>query len=375
VTLSHHTDTADAERLASEAPILTRWAYRKARWRFRLNSSARADLYTWLSILLKRGQRVDHALATLYHIETSGGERAAASPIGRVIPTWIADMRFNGVPLSRLMEGWLPPSEYLVFAALSRTGLAPDALAYLAHTTKVSADVMRTLFAMGMQVYFTVIGVVGLGFVFSSMVPELLMGVNPRLYTANVVALLAMSDFFATYGVLIVVGLAALPGLFVWTTHSLTGRVRDRLDGWMLFRQYRDVQGAILLRAIASLLSANRGFFEALDALHESAPPYLRYHIDEIRRFRSFRPYAAMRATGLEFPSTAAITTIGVVMETTKAPQEIQRFADEWQAHTARAVESGARRLMVIYQGIIYALGLWLILAFNDVFSLTEKIQ
>jgi hypothetical protein len=372
---SSQIDAAAAERLAADAPELSARTYRAARLRVRYNATTRATFYKWLSILLARGQSLDEALATLYHIETNGGQNPAASPLARVIPTWISAMKYDGEPLTRLLKGWIPPGEYLVLSALAKTGLTAPPLAYLAKTTKRSSKLVWSLFAVGSQLYLTICGVVVLAFAFASIVPDLLLGIQPRFYTANIVILLSITNFFTAYGVPIIAVIVALPIVVVVSLARLTGRWRDRIDQWPLYRQYRDIEGAVMLRAVGSLITAGRSFFEALDDLHDAATPYLRDHIEDILLHRSLRPFAAMRATGREFPSPETITTLGVVMEGPDPANEIQAFADEWQTHTTELVADAAEGFRATYQGILYALVLWLLLAFNDIFSLTEKIQ
>ncbi|MCY9828828.1 hypothetical protein [Vibrio chagasii] len=62
-----------------------------------------------------------------------------------------------------------------------------------------------------------------------------------------------------------------------------TGQARAQVDGFPIYKQYRQIQSTNLLTSIANQLSAGVGIREALDVVQSSASPYLRSHIHVMR--------------------------------------------------------------------------------------------
>jgi type II secretory pathway component PulF len=367
-------DTAAAERLAAGAQEMTRWQARRARWSFRLSTQQRSTFYKWLATLRARGQRLDVALATIYYIDTNGGENTA-SPLARAIPGWIAAMKFDGEPIDRVLRGWVSPAEQMILSALAKTGLSAPALAHLAATTKTSQKLIWSLVGISAQVYLTLLVGIALGYVFASLLPDLLLGVPIKLYSNNIIILKAAGEYLTRYGLLVLALLIVAPVAIVYSLSRLTGPYRHRLDAWPIYQQYRDIQGALMLRAVATLIAAGKGFFEALELLQDVTSPYLAYHIEAILEHQSSRPYAAMRETGLEFPNGITITTLGVVMEGPDPSKALLEFSDEWQEYTNTLIADSGQHFLSLFRGVLYGLALWLVMTFNDIYNLFERIQ
>ncbi|HEY0295246.1 MAG TPA: hypothetical protein VGC69_07925 [Bordetella sp.] len=278
---------ADSARLLAQAETWSRWmAWIQARldaWRFR---TLRADYYGYLAEMLRalQGRKT-----LLDHFEDDARRYGPASVRGRLSRHWARRYQETGGDLAAAWTGVLPADECLLIAAGQQAGgeALVAVLRDLAHvvqlvrtvrdellaTTAAGVAAMLVAFALLCAVpYFTV---PRLQHVFQGLPGEYLGPVARALY--------ALADGVRDSFVVWIFGLPAGVALILWSLPNLTGRLRGRLDRFLVWRLYRDFH-AIRFLAMLCVLLRRRGNIdtrlrEALSGLAWNARPWLAAHV------------------------------------------------------------------------------------------------
>ncbi|WP_144638667.1 general secretion pathway protein [Bordetella genomosp. 13] len=252
-------------------------------WRFR---AARADYYAYLAEVLValRGRKT---LLDLF--EDDARRYGAATVRGRLAQRWARRYQESGGDLAAAWADALPADECLLVASAQAAGgeALAEVLRDLARAVRLvrglrdelTVTLAAGLAALGVAIallcavpYFTV---PRLQHVFQGLPPEYLGPLTRRLYAlADAVRrLLPLWSFALPAGALLV----------LWSLPNFTGRTRPALDGWAVWRLYRDFH-AVRFLAMLSVLLRQRGNIdtrlrEALAIFAWNARPWLAGHV------------------------------------------------------------------------------------------------
>lgn len=81
-----------------------------------------------------------------------------------------------------------------------------------------------------------------------------------------------------TFGVIVTVSLIAVSV----SLPLLTGEIRNKLNNWPIYRQYRLIQTSSLLYSLGNLTAAKYGLLDSLSNIKQHASPFLTWHIDKM---------------------------------------------------------------------------------------------
>ncbi|WP_331000018.1 hypothetical protein [Bordetella ansorpii] len=260
-----------------------RGAERLDAWRFR---AMRADYYAYLAevLLALQGRK------TLLDLFEDDARRYGLSTVrGRLAQRWARRYQESGGDLAAAWADALPADECLLVASAQAAG--GDALAEVLRDLARAVQLVRGLrdellvtmaaglAALGVTLallcavpFFTV---PRLQQVFQGLPPDYLGPLTRRLY--------ALADAVRYALPLWSFALPAGVALVLWSLPNLTGRVRTGLDGWAVWRLYRDFH-AIRFLAMLSVLLRQRGNIdtrlrEALATFAWNARPWLAGHV------------------------------------------------------------------------------------------------
>lgn len=93
-------------------------------------------------------------------------------------------------------------------------------------------------------------------------------------------ASLAFGEFSATWGSFLVVSLLIFIIVCFSSLPFFSGSIRNAVDNFPLYRQYRLIQISTLLRSMSDLSQAGFGLKQILIQLKENTTPYLRSHVN-----------------------------------------------------------------------------------------------
>lgn len=269
--------------------------------------ASRADYYAYVAALMvaQGGRRslrdVFENDARRYGLRTARGRLSAA---------WCHSFESSGGNLAQTWRDVFPVNDLSLLALAQRDGVQalPEALAELAHTTRLVNEVRRTLISTSLA------GVIA-GLAVLLMLASIPLFTVPRLqhifYAVSIDdtgsatrALYASADLIAL-GLpwLIVGGCAGVAGLNV-ALSRWTGPLRMRLDNWPVLGLYRDFQAIRFLLALTLVVrqdgSVDTRLRPALHALGEQAAPWLAAHLNAmVIRLDSGETGAAVFDTGL----------------------------------------------------------------------------
>lgn len=252
-------------------------------WRFR---ARRADYYAYLAEVL---QALQGRKTLLDLFEDDARRYGPATVRGRLALRWAQRYQETGGDLAAAWAEALPADECLLVASAQAAGgdALGDVLRDLARAVRLVRALRDELLvtlaaglaAMGVTIallcavpFFTV---PRLQQVFQALPPDYLGPLTRRLY--------ALADAVRYALPLWSFALPAGAALVLWSLPNLTGRVRSALDGWAVWRLYRDFH-AVRFLAMLSVLLRQRGNIdtrlrEALATFAWNARPWLAGHV------------------------------------------------------------------------------------------------
>lgn len=213
------------------------------------------------------------------------------TPRGQLSAHWAQRYKDKGGDLALTFEGTLPREDI----ALIRMGQAAGAGALpstLRDLARISLLIRR---AKGVFFGATVMGILAATVVLICLIvtplftvpklrdtfilpPEYLPGIAVKLY--------AFSAFVESYLVLILLVLAAIVYTIVWSLPNLTGSFRRKLDRYFIWRLYRDLQGALFLAVLSTMVKKRQNVSDnlvnSLAQMREGTTPWRRWHIEKM---------------------------------------------------------------------------------------------
>ncbi|EAA9929269.1 pilus assembly protein PilR, partial [Salmonella enterica] len=185
-----------------------------------------------------------------------------------------------------------------------------------------------------------------------SLIPELEKMSSPDTWEGALGFLYALTVFTDSHG-LIVAGILVVAVVWIfwslprWTRPDGVRRLADGVVPWSV---YKDIQGAVFLLNMASLLAAQVPLLNALQLQIRFASPWLAVRLDAIiARVEEGEHFGlALRNSGCDFPSREAANFLSLLTRGDGAPDVIARYGERWLEQTLERVNGRANRIRLL---------------------------
>lgn len=224
-------------------------------WRARRAFSAvRHEVYESIgNSMLKDGVPLRTCLTKLVARASKDGD-----PLAALYSKWLrrmGDARTRG-EFTACVKDDIPQTDYMVLVGFERAGKLAEGLVYQAglirRMRKMRSEFVLTLVKPGIAVTAAIL----LSAFFSSVTKNFLDVFPMEKWSALAQIMFRYTLFVGDHLLLIVLGLFALTGAFVWSLPNWGGALRHRLDNYLPYVVYRDYMAFSTLVVLASLLSS-----------------------------------------------------------------------------------------------------------------------
>jgi type II secretory pathway component PulF len=249
-------------------------------------SAMRADYYEYLADMLEGL----HGRKTLRDLFDDDAYRYGQGSVrGRLARRWSHALEACGGDLATAWAGSMPPEELALLHAAQAGGAGAlnAALRDLARAARVVEEALRifrdTLLAALIALCVALALACAVPYFTAPRLQAVFQAVPPAHHGALTRGLFAFADV-VRHGMPILAACGAGGiWLLLWSLPNLTGPLRARLDGWLVWRLYRDVN-AIRFLAMLAVLVRQRGnvdvrLRQALSMQADQAGPWLSWHI------------------------------------------------------------------------------------------------
>lgn len=340
------------------------------RWLLRrqFGASTRKRIYDSLGVLVANNVLLMTALQDLYASASDEGRKprkAAAMIIGDLI-----DQVAEGSSLSEALAYWVDPQEASVIAAGEESGdlrtALKDVIELLDSRARINtAALTMILYPGGLGMVMVAVLVVVSLFV----VPKLTAIADPNDWERFARGLYLLSEFVIHYGVFVLAGTVAVVGFMGWSMANLVGPIRitlDRLPPWNI---YRRIQGSIFLLNLGSMLKAGVKLNDSLAISERHAGPWLKERVRGAINGTSvgYNFGEALGNSGFEFPDRESIRYLRTLSSLDGFDVSLSDFAQSSLKTTTKAVEVGAKVLMVCALALIVMFVLLVVGAISDI--------
>jgi type II secretory pathway component PulF len=322
--------------------------------RLSVSGKARGALYESLRVMLENNVPMLEALKVLYDQHSTKGKRpnAGMALMVRQALLSVQSGRDNS-SLASGLAGWIPSHEQMLLAAGEKGRGLPAALASAAYVQEQIAKMRGVILAsMALPVMFLV-AIGGILTYFSFSVMPIFTGMVPdRFWQGPAATLRGMTNLVTHWGIVILLGVAALAFLIGWSFPRWTGRYRILADKLPPYSLYRIFQGASFMIAFAAMIASGTKVGDALQQMRRNASPWLEERlfamITHINRGKQVGD--AMALSGHGFPDHQVIERLQIFTRFRNAGEALESVARKWLAdiNTQIAAQMGALKFIVL---------------------------
>lgn len=337
--------------------------------RFSFTSEHRKRFYEALAFGLENGKKLSDALIFIRKVHTDFDKKW--HPFQLLCDAFLESLADNSNnSFEMVLADWVPLEE----AALISAGLNSDqTVASLKQAVKLvesRQEISQVVLKISGYPLVFVSLVIGLIYITTTkVVPTLSQLSDTSNWTGSLLGVKLLADFTHNYGVLTLLVLAALIGAIIYSVPRWTGRLRNVADRFMPWSVYKDIQGAVFIMNMASLLKANIKTIDALYLLHDFSSPWLQEKISDtvswVRQGNSLG--AALMESGHKFPSREAVSQLVLLSEGDGGSELIGNFGEHWLKQTIKKVNKQANMIMLVSLLMLACLFLVLISVVADI--------
>ncbi len=302
-----------------------------ARLQFRLAAKNRTQLWRRISWLSDSGIPIALALDYMYDSKTT-----SASGLRFISHQRVA---MRGVGFADGAKGWIPEEE-LILIKVTQEGSIADGFRQAARVAEARSKLRATIYT-GM-IYPGIMLLAGGAAI--AILPGKALKVMRNLIDIEhwppvSKSVLWFSEFIAVWGIPLAVLVILILILSVWAAPKWTGKLRNFLEWYPIFLLYRRFSAPEILSAWLALMQAGIQRVKALAQLEEGLPPYLAWHLQEIRS-RLYRGVAIEQAfdTGLFSPET--LDDLRIYERVGNFDVNAEQFAEQEIARSLQKLES-----------------------------------
>lgn len=207
----------------------------------------------------------------------------------------------EGETLQDLFRGFAPASDQLLLATVDDAKDKVSALESLADTIAFKQRSLKTL-AVNLAVPLVAVPLVGgICLLTSEIVASIAKSAPAGVWTGFNGFVRALADFINAYWILTLGGIGAAVTAVVMSLPRWTGIVRSKVEELPIYDLYRNYNAAIVLSALAMIISNGKTLREALDILRQGSPQWLAWQLKLIIHSLEDNPtdYASAFSKGL----------------------------------------------------------------------------
>lgn len=328
-----------------------------------LSTTDRIGLYEKMADYLDEGISLDNILLTLSQ-EYLGAGFLGFDSRGVMLYSWFKDIE-SGIPLSKAMMPWIPPSEFMLIQAGEESGTLSQAFKNaVTATSAVSGMIGAVIAAMAYPVMLLVILimiVVGFSLFAVPMLTELK---DPSTWPSASQSLYTLSQIVVHKWWLISLSFILLVTVVAWSMKNLSGDIRKYLDKIPPWNMYRAFQSSIFLISVSAMMKTGKPIFESIDQLNAASSKYVSSHLRVILgHLNSGSPTGKSLCNGFFSKETEIDIKISSKTSNIEGSMEIiGRKAIKSSISTINAISSIVKTLAMIFvAGFIF----WIYYAFH----------
>lgn len=215
----------------------------------------------------------------------------------------------EGASLGELLSGIAPRSDQMLLTAVDDAGAnKADALGRAADAVDFQIRGLKTLLK-NLVMPAVAMPIVGALCVITS---EIVVGIAknspPEVWKGFNGLVRWLAEWINVNAVSILVAIAVLVAITVYILPRWKGPARLKADKAVGFSLYRDYHAAVVLSALAMMISSGKTLRQALDDLRPTAPPWLRWQLQRVINSLEENPtdYMAAFSRGLMPPTVRA---------------------------------------------------------------------
>jgi len=313
--------------------------------------AARLDLLRQVGALQRAGLSMDETLSKLWMSSSDNGKRPGDA-YAIIINEWRRKLARGPTRISLIFEGWVPTAEMMLIDAGSNNKQMANLSDAIDRATKVTQGVIRMKTAeksirgpIG-QLFLMLFAMLG---IYSYMIiPALTKRSDPEMWTGLAMALYMVTEMVRNFALPILGLLVALGFWIMWAMPRLTGKFRLWLERkFLIFRLYRDIQGASFIVALASLKASGVPDEESIKRLKAGASPWMLERLKAVERqiMKGKNFGEALRAAGYDFPSPEIVRQMVIYASLPNFDEIMDQIGAETLESTIATVQANIDKL------------------------------
>jgi hypothetical protein len=207
----------------------------------------------------------------------------------------------DGDTLQNLFRGIAPGTDQILLATVDDAKDKVGALEALADTIAFKQRSLKLL-AVNLAVPVLALPLVGgICLLTSEAIASIAQSAPPAVWVGFNGFVRSLADFINAYWALTFTGIVGACVALVMSLSRWTGPVRGKVEEWPVFDLYRNFNAAIVLSALAMIISNGKTLREALDVLRVGASPWLAWQLRMVIHSLEDNPsdYAAAFGKGI----------------------------------------------------------------------------
>lgn len=361
------------ERPMSPIARIRRWLVRVS-----FTSTYRLPFYEALRFLLENERPPQDAFQMIGDVYTDFGRKW--SPYLELVGDCLESMGDNrpGHTLTDALAAWVPDSEAALLGAGIKTGKLPLALKQADKMINARQRIfLQVLIASIYPLVFLFLGGALLAVNQMMIIPVMSKTSRPETWTGALGIMYSVSEFTRNWGPESLVIVVFLALLSFWSLPRWRGRTRKIFDNAMPWSLYSDLQGAVFMMNMASLISSGTALLESLQVLRGFSSPWLSERLDAVILAMNDGKSTlgrALRNSGYDFPDRQSANYLSVISGGKGADAFISNYADRYLETTITRVIRRANMARLGFFFLIlgfFALMVMMILQIQDMTNMT----
>jgi type II secretory pathway component PulF len=304
--------------------------YKYAKFTFNGNLKQQLRLYRKLAGMLNMNESLPRALERLWITASFNGKKPN-DPQAIALKEWRQALQ-AGRSLTDAMGGWVPERHIMILRSGEESGAIAKGMQAIEFIEKATARMRGAISnAIGYPVFiflvmFAVLWMFGVNLV--SPMREF----APESVKEKIAGLGMVTDFVQNYGIGILLIIAVIAGIIVYSLPRWTGKLRAKFDKYPPYSWYRIWNGSAFLMSISALLGAQTPLSRALSILESRATPWLKERIFSARQevMRGKNLGEALQADELGFPDETIVFDMIILAERADVATVLDMVSREW---------------------------------------------
>jgi len=218
------------------------------------------------------------------YIEKQITRRKHVDPkMSRLMAHWKRNLDFVSPVLSDAMRDTVPSTDLMVLRAAETSGDMAAGMRYLAVVVDKMAKMRSAVLGAIAGPAFVMVLLIGILIGYSyGMVPLLSSVIPPEKWNILGKILFHVSKFVTGYGVLLLIAIVAIIGLFNWSLANWSSPLRRKMDNYFPYSVYRDYNASIFLALLSMMMNSHLSVADSINLMRASSSPWMRWYLSKI---------------------------------------------------------------------------------------------